>query len=65
MARESRERFLDRNPVYYLEALAVTAWLEKKKFGRYTAQTEHDLQLFDSFGAHGLKVSLTAQGFLA
>jgi hypothetical protein len=64
MAKRARHRFKQRNLVYYLEALAVTAWLEKREFGSYKRETAKDLKLFDSNGAHGLKTSLTTQGFL-
>jgi tetratricopeptide (TPR) repeat protein len=64
MARKARAAFRDRHLVAYLEALAVTAWLEKKRFGAYTTQTQQELQLFERYGAHGLKASLSAQGFL-
>jgi len=65
MARDALERFRDRATVHYLQVLAVTAWLERRRFGSYTTETEHELQLFDSLGANGLRASLAAQGFIA
>ncbi|HYK81724.1 MAG TPA: AAA family ATPase [Gemmatimonadales bacterium] len=64
MARRARDRFKQRNVVYYLEALAATAWLEKRKFGCYNTETAEELSLFDRTGACGLKAALVAQGFL-
>jgi DNA-binding SARP family transcriptional activator len=63
-ARQNRERFLDRHPVYFLEAVAALAWLEKAKHGSLTPQTKEELSRFDEWGATGLKAALEAQGFL-
>ena len=63
-ANLSRERFLDRHPVYFLEVVAALAWLEKAKFGCLVPQTRIELTLFDKWGAKGLKAALAAQGFL-
>jgi len=48
----SRSKFRDRHPLYFLEVLAVEAWLQKRKHGTV------------DWGATGLKTALTAQGFL-
>jgi len=64
IAARARRRFKKRNMVYYLEALAATAWLDKRKLGSYARETEEELALFDQVGARGLKAALSAQGFL-
>jgi tetratricopeptide (TPR) repeat protein len=64
IAREALQTFRGRHSVYYLEALAASAWVEKRTVGLHTAETEEGLQSFQRLGAHGLKASLTAQGFL-
>ena len=64
IASSARDRFKKRNTVYYLEALAATAWLEKRKLGAYARETEEELALFDQVGARGLKAALSGQGFL-
>jgi hypothetical protein len=60
----SRSKFRDRHPLYFLEVLAVEAWLQKRKHGTVEAETRSELQLFVDWGATGLKTALTAQGFL-
>ena len=64
MAERAQETFRGRHMVYFLEVLAARAWLEKRRFGRYSRTTEGELRLFDSTSAHGLRNSLAAQGFL-
>lgn len=64
IATRARSRFRKRNTVYYLEALAATAWLDKRRLGSYARDTEEELGLFDQLGARGLKAALLAQGFL-
>jgi DNA-binding SARP family transcriptional activator/tetratricopeptide (TPR) repeat protein len=64
IARDAREKFRARNTVYFLEALAATAWAERRHLGSCTDQTARELVLFDHLGASGLKASLTAQRFL-
>ena len=50
--------------VYFLQALAATAWLEKRRFGRYSEMTAEALRLFEDTRAYGLRGLLAAQGFL-
>jgi tetratricopeptide (TPR) repeat protein len=64
IATEALERFRDRHPLYYLNALGVVAWLERRECGRHTAETERELELFEKLGAIGRKALLVAQGFL-
>ena len=64
MARRAQEVFSGRHMTYFLEALAITAWLEKRKFGFYNKDTEQALGLFETVGAQGLRALLTAQGIL-
>jgi tetratricopeptide (TPR) repeat protein len=60
----SRSKFRDRHPLYFLEVLAVEAWLQRREQGTVEAETKGELQLFLDWGATGLKTALTAQGFL-
>jgi tetratricopeptide (TPR) repeat protein len=52
-------------PFDYLDVLAVKAWLERQVHGRYTAQTEAELQIFETLEAKGKRALLVAQGFLS
>lgn len=65
LALERKRFFEKRAPMYYLDALAVCAWLERTCHGRYSAQTEEELKVFDNWGAIGRKALLQAQGFLS
>jgi DNA-binding SARP family transcriptional activator/predicted ATPase len=65
LALERKRFFENRVPYYYLDALAVCAWLERTCRGGYTSQTEEELKIFDVWGAAGKKALLTAQGFLS
>ena len=64
LAIERKCFFRSRDPFYYLDALAVSAWLEKTADGRYSSQTEEELRVFDTWGAVGRRALLKAQGFL-
>jgi len=64
LALEKKRFFKRRVPFYYLDALAVCAWLEKLSDGKYSSQTEEELKLFDIWGATGKRALLEAQGFL-
>ncbi|HEV2669767.1 MAG TPA: tetratricopeptide repeat protein, partial [Gemmatimonadales bacterium] len=63
-AYERRSFFKERVPLFYLDALAVCAWLEKMSGGRYSVETEEELKLFEICGAPGRRALLVAQGFL-
>jgi hypothetical protein len=65
LALERKRFFEKRAPMYYLDALAVCAWLERTCHGGYSAQTEDELRVFDKWGAIGKKALLQAQGFLS
>ena len=64
MARRAQEAFKGRHMTSFLKAVAITAWLERRKFGSYSKSTEQALGLFDTVRAHGLRALLTGQGFL-
>jgi len=64
LAAERMTFFKDRIPLFYLDALAMNAWLEQISTGRYSAQTEEDLKVFTIWGAKGKRARLQAQGFL-
>jgi DNA-binding SARP family transcriptional activator/tetratricopeptide (TPR) repeat protein len=52
-------------PFYYLDVLAVKAWLERRVLGRQTEQTDAELEIFETLQVKGKKALLVAQGFLA
>ncbi len=64
LALDRKRFFRSRVPLFYLDALAVSAWLEKLTEGRYSTETEEELTLFDKCGAAGKRALLEAQGFL-
>ena len=64
LALERKRFFKSRVPMYYLDALAVSAWLEKLSDGRYSSQIEEELKLFEVWGAVGKRALLEVQGFL-
>jgi hypothetical protein len=64
MAKHAQELFRGRHAVYFLETLAAGAWVERRRHGGITNETEKDLELFETWGALGLRASLAAQGFL-
>ena len=64
LALERKSFFKSRVPLFYLDALAVCAWLEKLSDGRYSSQTEEELKVFELWGAAGKRALLEAQGFL-
>lgn len=65
LAKERKNFFRTRVPLFYLDALAVFAWLEKSIDGRYSTETIEELRLFDTWGAIGKRALLEAQGFLS
>ena len=64
MLAESRGRYRDRHPFYYLDAVACSAWLDKLCVGHYSDETRRELELFETLGAGGLRAIHVAQGFL-
>jgi DNA-binding SARP family transcriptional activator/tetratricopeptide (TPR) repeat protein len=62
--RERKNFFRDRVPFYYLDVLGAAAWIEKLCAGRYSTETEKELEIFESCGALGKRALLQAQGFL-
>jgi ATP/maltotriose-dependent transcriptional regulator MalT len=65
LAVERKRFFENRVPYYYLDALAMCAWLEKIRNGSYSRETEHELRLFETWGAAGKRALLQVQGFLS
>jgi len=65
LALQRKHFFQSRVPLFYLDALAVCAWLEKALDGRYSTETEEELKLFETLGAIGKRALLEAQGFLS
>jgi tetratricopeptide (TPR) repeat protein len=65
LAIDAREKYRDRHLFYYLQIVTCSAWLERRLFGRHTQETERDLRLFETHGAHGARAIFAAHGFLA
>jgi DNA-binding SARP family transcriptional activator/tetratricopeptide (TPR) repeat protein len=64
MAEQAKERFRNRNLLYYLDALSAHAWAEKRAHGSRSHQTETELRVLDMQELIGKKASLLGQGFL-
>jgi len=64
LANQARDRYRDRHPLFYLDAVAASAWVERRRAGRYHPETEKELQLFEEWGANGKRAVSVAQGFL-
>ena len=64
LALERKEFFRNRVPLFYLDALAACAWVEKAADGKYSRQTEEELKVFEAWGAMGKRALLEVQGFL-
>jgi hypothetical protein len=64
LVAECRNKYRDRHPLYYLDAVACGAWLDKLSFGHYSGESERGLALFDTLGARGLRAINITQGFL-
>jgi len=62
IAARARERFRARHPLYYLDAIAITAWLERQICGGYSSEMENELELFTTLRAFGKRDLLRAQG---
>jgi tetratricopeptide (TPR) repeat protein len=65
MAERAKEKFRNRNLMYYLDALSAHAWAETRAHGRLSDQTQSELELFQMPELTGKKAALIAQGFLA
>jgi len=65
LALERKTFFKSRVPLYYLDALAASAWIEKRTNDRYSSETEEELKVFEAWGALGKRALLQAQGFLS
>jgi len=61
---ECQQKYRHRHPFFYLDSIACGAWLERLSLGRYSADSETALGLFDRLGARGLRAILVAQGIL-
>ena len=59
------DTFRNRAPLFYLDALAAKAWLEKRTEGHYRPETERELGLFAALGCEGQRELLKVQGFLS
>lgn len=64
MAREAKERFRNRNKMFYLDALSAYAWAERLSYGQVSPATARELKTFDIPELRGKRAALTAQGFL-
>ena len=64
IAHDAKAQFRDRDPAYYLDALAAAAWLEKRTVGHYSPETEEELKTFERPALAGFRSLLVAQGFL-
>ncbi len=64
LAQRARDKYRDHHTLYYFDALACNAWLEKRILGGYTTETERELEDFTKLGAAGKRAILVAQGFL-
>jgi predicted ATPase/DNA-binding SARP family transcriptional activator len=64
LALDRKRFFKGHVPLFYLDALAVSAWLEKLREGSYSAHTNEELAVFDKWGAVGKRALLKLQGFL-
>lgn len=64
-ARGAEKRFAGKNVLYYLDAVAALAFLERMTEGAYSMETKKALDLFESLGFRGMRLHLTHQGFLA
>jgi len=53
LALERKTFFKSRVPLYYLDALAASAWIEKRTNDRYSSETEEELKVFEASGALG------------
>lgn len=64
LAVEATSKFLNRNVLFYLDALAAKAWSERQLYGKYSRRTEFELQILEREDLRGKRAALTGQGFL-
>ncbi len=64
LARERKNFFKSRVPLFYLDALAACAWAERLGTGTYSCETTEELKVFETWGAVGKRALLQAQGFI-
>jgi len=64
MAKLTKERFRDKHPIFYLDALGAQAWAETRACGKLTRETETELKVFELGQLAGKRAALRAQGFL-
>jgi DNA-binding SARP family transcriptional activator/tetratricopeptide (TPR) repeat protein len=62
LASEAIEKYRDRHPYYFVNAIAAMAWVERTFDGAQTVETDHQLTILDC--VPGKKALLRAQGFL-
>jgi len=65
MAEQAKEKFRNRNLLYYLDALSAYAWAEQRAHGTLSHQTVVELRLFDMPELAGKRAALVGQGFLS
>jgi hypothetical protein len=64
MAQQAKEKFRNRNLLYYLDALSAYAWAERRAHGGLSDETQSELELFDLPELAGRRAALIGQGFL-
>src|SRR3989442_6945035 len=64
VAAEASDAFRNRSPLLYFDALAATAWLQRRFLGRQSPALERELENLAS-RAPGKRAALAGQGFLA
>jgi hypothetical protein len=65
MAEHAKEKFRNRNLMFYLDALSAHAWAERRAHGKLSPDTEDELTLLDMPELTGKKAALVGQGFLS
>ena len=63
-AEQAKEKFRNRNLMFYLDALSAHAWVEMRARGCLSRQTEIELEMLDMPELAGKKATLLGQGFL-
>src|SRR5438093_5388601 len=64
MAREALAMFEGKHPLYYLDAIAALAWIERRMFGQVSSEVQRSLEHFERHEATGKLMMLRAQGFI-
>lgn len=65
MAVEARERFKNRNLMFYLDALSAHAWAEVRAHRRLSQELVAELTMFEMPELSGKRAALIRQGFLS